>query len=91
MFGKIYNHLVAPRMALLAARSAASRLGLRVFEVQGSNMAPTIAAGDIDWYRPWTSESPSARSAIVAVRSDLLGDGLVPSRLIAIAGDEVEL
>lgn len=91
MLSKIYNHLVAPKVALLAAASAAGKRGLKVFEVKGASMAPTLEPEDIVWYKPLTSTSSVARSTIVVIRSDLLGDGLVPTRLLAVSGETVEL
>lgn len=91
MLARIYKHLVAPRIALLAAASAAGRRGLKVFEVKGAGMAPTLEPNDIVWYKPLNGRSVATRPTIVAIRSDLFGNAYVPTRVVAVAGETVEL
>ncbi len=82
MFRKISNHLIAPKLALAAASSAAAKVGLKVFPVVGSNMAPTLEAGQIAWYSPLTSPLGLTRASVVALRAEAFGGVLVPTNTV---------
>jgi signal peptidase I len=91
LLGKIYNHLLAPELALAAASAAAAKLNLKAFQVVGSNMAPTLEPQHIAWYQPLDGTADLARADVVAVRAKELGGVLVPSRVAGLAGETVEL
>jgi len=47
MLEQIYDHLIAPKLALASASAAARKRGLSAFQVIASNMAPTLEPKDI--------------------------------------------
>ena len=91
MLKKIYRHLIAPKVALPAASLSARKVGLTAFRVPGSNMAPTLEPSEIAWYVPGTAERPLDRAEVVALTAKEFGTAIVPSRVVALPNEVVEL
>ena len=91
VFKQIYSHLIAPKLALAAASAAAGELGLKTFEVVGSNMAPTLEPKEIAWYAPVSRLTELRRGFVVALSSPVFGTAIVPSRIASFPGETVEI
>lgn len=91
VFKQIYSHLFAPKLALASASAAAGKLGLKTFEVLGSNMAPTLEPKEIAWYAPASSIAELRRGYVVALSTPEFGTAIVPSRVIGLPGETVEI
>lgn len=91
MFHRIYNNLVAPKLAFAASSAAAAKLGLKTFRIAGSNMAPTLEPKTFAWYRPEVETCNFTRTSVVAYWPDERKEVLIPSRIAGVAGDTLEL
>jgi signal peptidase I len=90
VLNKFYSHFVVPRIALRAAAAEARRHGLSSFQVVGANMAPTLESGDIVWIDRENVQS-IRRGEVVAFNHAEFGDQPVPSRVIAVSGEKVQI
>jgi len=91
MLSQIYNHLIAPRLGLFWAKLTAGTDGARAFSVVAENMSPTIEISEIVWFRPHKHLSNITRGTVVATTHSEFGSMLVPSRVVGLPGDSVEI
>ena len=91
MLSQIYNHLIAPRLGLFWAKLTAGADGARAFAVVAENMSPTIESREIVWFRPHKNFSDITRGTVVAATHSEFGGMLVPSRVVGLPGDSVEI
>lgn len=91
MLGKVLSHFVIPRTALAVAKLAALLAGQVAFRVQGQNMEPTLSQGSICRYRSISSKEQLARGNIVAFTHLEFVGHIVPSSVLAIAHDTIEI
>ena len=90
MLGKIYSHLLAPKLHLAAASAAARKAGMSTFRVPGSNMAPTLEPGEVVWVRPVPARQLERGQVVAFTTIDLKGVP-VPSRVIGLPGETIQL
>jgi signal peptidase I len=90
MLMRVFEHFIAPRLALLAAKLAASRRRLTAFQVLASNMEPTLGQGEVAWFTPRGAQDLT-RGQLVVVTHHEYENALVPSRVVAFPGESVEL
>lgn len=91
MLNRIFNHLLAPKLALAASKQVAGKRGLYAFQVLGANMAPTIEPEDIAWFEASHKTTVPSRGQVVVLRLIEFGSSLVPSRVVALPGETIEL
>ena len=91
MLRKIYRHIVAPHVSLGAAAGAARKRGEKAFQVVGSNMEPTLKAKQYAWYVPVDRLSSLSSGTVVVVAHSAYGESFVPSRVITLPGQTVQL
>lgn len=88
MLIRVYKHLLAPKLQLAAAFLSARRRRLSVFKVVGANMAPTLEPGDVAWIEV---PQPPQRAQVVAFTRAEFGSTIIPSRVIGLPGEHIEL
>ena len=54
-------------------------------------MAPTLEPREIAWYEPVTSSTEFRRGDVVALSAPDLGAKIIPSRVVGLPGDSVEI
>jgi signal peptidase I len=91
MIVKIYNHLIFPGLEKFIYKIKARREGYGIFRVLGGNMAPTLKRGQLVRFLPLHEKKNIAGGEIVVIQSSKYGNDLVPLRIVAVAGDKIEL
>jgi signal peptidase I len=92
MLAKIYRHFVQPRLAFASAKARARKAGFVAFKVLAGNMEPTLTAGDIGCIKAFVYPNGAiARGQVIAYRSEKHHGVIVPSRVVALAGESVEI
>ena len=91
MLQRVFNHLIAPKLALASAKSAARKRGLDAFQVLGVNMAPTIEAQDIAWFEALPASELVSRGQVVVFTSEAYGSAVVPSRVVGLPDEDIEI
>jgi signal peptidase I len=92
MFTKIYHHFIAPRIHLAMAKARALCSGRIAFRVLASNMEPTLRSGEVALVQPYKRILEELeRGSVIAYRSAKHGGAMVPSRVVALATDTVEV
>ena len=91
MLGKVLNHFVAPRVTLAAAKLSAALQGQAAFRVLGQNMEPTFPQGTICRYRRMGPAEQVIRGSVVAFTCPEFAGHVVPSRVLAVGGDTVQI
>lgn len=83
--------MIAPRLGLIWAKLTARTAGARAFTVVAENMSPTVESREIVWFRPHKNSSDITRGSVVAVTHSEFGSMLIPSRVVGLPGDSVEI
>ncbi|HNA81156.1 MAG TPA: signal peptidase I [Thiobacillaceae bacterium] len=91
MLTKIYNHVVDPKIQLVASALAARKHGLATFQVAGNNMMPTLLLNEVAWFSPMQDSFTLQREQVLAVSLEEFGNTIIPYRLIGLPGDQVQL
>ena len=91
MIRKIYGHFVFPKLESWISKIMARRQGYESFRILGNNMSPTLKSGQLIRFLPLQDKKMVARGEVVVMRSSKFGKDLIPSRVVGIAGDKVEL
>ena len=91
MIRKIYGHFVFATLESWISKIMARRQGYESFRILGNNMSPTLKSGQLIRFLPLQDKKMVARGEVVVMRSSKFGKDLVPSRVVGIAGDKVEL
>jgi len=92
VLSKTYDHFIRPRLHFIFASAKARLSGLVAFKVLASNMEPTIAVGEAGLAKPFINPgSEATRGQVIAYRSERHSGVIIPSRVVALAGQSVEI
>ena len=92
MLSNIYEHFIRPRLVFALAATRARLQGKMVFRVLASNMAATLAEGEAGLVEPIRKSGEAVtHGQVIAYRSDKHQGTVIPSRVVALGGQSVEL